>query len=126
MGEGYGKAVFEWVQKFGQLKARRLARVQTRKICYLSSMSATDTDKQRIVDENYIAFSEMLPELIKTNAGKFVVMREKEIVEYFDTFRDAMVYGSKTYNDGLFSVQEITQKTVDLGWFSHADLYDTV
>lgn len=89
-------------------------------------MSIQPDIKQRIVDENYKAFSEKLPELMKNYAGKFVVMRNKEVMGFFDTSRDAMIHGTRTYPDGLFSVQEVTQKIVDLGWFSHADLHNTV
>jgi len=84
-------------------------------------MSDIAAEKQRVVDENYKAFKSMLPELLKSKAGKFVVMRDKMTVEFFDTFRDAMVHGTKTYEDGLFSVQEVTDKALDLGWFS--DVY---
>jgi len=84
------------------------------------------TEKQFEVDENYKIFAKLLPDLMKNRAGKFVVMRHKKPVEFFDTARDAMVYASKTYNDGLFSVQEVTQEAVDLGWFSHASLHDTI
>jgi hypothetical protein len=89
-------------------------------------MSTSIEKKQKAIDENYKAFSQILPELMKIYAGKFVVMRDKKAIEFFDTARDAMIYGAKTYEDGLFSVQEITQKPVDLGWFSHADLHHPV
>ena len=89
-------------------------------------MPDSNPEKQRIVDENYHAFSAMLPELMKNNAGRFVVMRDKKVIEFFDTFRDAMVYGTKTYDDGLFSVQEITDKAIDLGWFSDVYLPVTI
>lgn len=73
------------------------------------------------VDRNFEAFQQELPELLKTHPGKFVVLRKKEAVAFFDTFRDAMIYGTKTYQDELFSVQEVTDKALDLGWFS--DVY---
>jgi hypothetical protein len=91
---------------------------------YIRFMS--DQKKQHEIDENYEVFSRLLPDLMKNHAGKFVVMRHQKPVEFFDTARDAMVYASKTYSDGLFSVQEVTQKAVDLGWFSHAPLHDSV
>ncbi len=89
-------------------------------------MSDITTKKERVVDENYKAFTSMLPELMKTYAGKFVVMRDKKTIEFFDTFRDAMVFGTKTYKDGLFSVQEVTDKAIDLGWFSDVYLPDSI
>jgi hypothetical protein len=89
-------------------------------------MSDIAAKKERIVDENYKAFTSILPGLIKSKAGKFVVMRDKKPVEFFDTFRDAMIYGTNTYKDELFSVQEITDKALDLGWFSDVYISSTL
>ncbi len=83
-------------------------------------MSIALAEKQAEVDRNYEAFRKILPNLMKTHVGRFAVMRHEEPVAFFDTIRDAMVYAVNTYEDGLFSVQEVTQKPVDLGWFSHA------
>jgi hypothetical protein len=89
-------------------------------------MSEPNQNKQREIDENYTAFSKILPDLMKTHSGKFVVMRHKKVIQSFDTARDAMIYGTKAYEDGLFSVQEVTDTVVDLGWFSHAPLQSAV
>lgn len=89
-------------------------------------MSDNITEKQAEIDKNYEAFRKILPELMQSHVGQFVVMRHEEPVAFFDTTRDAMVYAVKTYEDGLFSVQEVTQKSVDLGWFSHAALLSSV
>ncbi|MGQ0527583.1 MAG: hypothetical protein ACT4OY_06090 [Alphaproteobacteria bacterium] len=79
-------------------------------------------EKQQEIDQNYEAFLEILPSLMKTQAGKFVIMRHKKTVEFFDTARDAMIYASNEYKDDLFSVQEVTDKVVDLGWISYAPI----
>jgi hypothetical protein len=89
-------------------------------------MSDQIEKRQHEVDANYKAFLKKLPDLMKKNSGKFVVMRHEEVVDFFDTARDAMVHAAKTYQDGMFSIQEITQGTVDLGWFSHAPHYAAV
>jgi hypothetical protein len=48
-------------------------------------------------------------------------MRDEQIIEFFDTARDAYVAGQRFFNqDRLFSVQEVTETPVDLGFFSHA------
>ena len=75
---------------------------------------------QEAVDKNYQAFRAMLPDLIKTNLGKFALMHDEQIVEFFDTARDAMLYGEREFPDGVFSVQQVTTSVVDLGYFSHA------
>ena len=72
------------------------------------------------VAKNYEAFEKLLPTLAQTHAGKFALMRDGVIVEFFDTARDAFVTGQKLYSEQLFSVQEVVASPVDLGFFSHA------
>ena len=89
-------------------------------------MSDITTQKQKEIDQNYDSFLEILPDLLKTKAGKFVVMQNKKPIAFFDTARDALVYGNNKYPDGLFSVQEVTNKVIDLGWISHAGIQANV
>ena len=75
---------------------------------------------QEELDRNYTAFVQKLPSLLATHRGKFALMRKGEIVEFFDTARDAYVAGQKLYSDEIFSVQEVIDSPADLGFFSHA------
>lgn len=72
------------------------------------------------IRKNYEAFQLKLPELLPLHAGKFVLMRDGEIVEYFDTARDAYISGNKLFPDENFSIQEIAYAPVNLGFLSHA------
>jgi hypothetical protein len=73
------------------------------------------------IDRNYYAFQQQLPALAATQRGKFALMRDGQIIEFFDTARDAYVAGQRLFEqDKLFSVQEVTETPVDLGFFSHA------
>ncbi|MEM8488296.1 MAG: hypothetical protein AAF564_22295 [Bacteroidota bacterium] len=72
------------------------------------------------VEKNFQAFQELLPEIASVYQGKFAVMRDQTIDDYFDTMADAVKYGQAKYPDGLYSVQEVTRTVVDLGYFSHA------
>jgi hypothetical protein len=48
-------------------------------------------------------------------------MRDGQIIEFFDTARDAYIAGIKLFDkDRLFSVQEVIETPIDLGFFSHA------
>ncbi|MDE0508937.1 MAG: hypothetical protein OXI17_09915 [Gammaproteobacteria bacterium] len=76
--------------------------------------------QQEEVDQNYEAFVNILPDLIKTNANRFALMHDREVVACFDTSRDAIEAGKKLFNDSFFSVQEVTRRSVNLGFFSHA------
>lgn len=75
---------------------------------------------QDAVDRNFSAFEKMLPELATNHLGKFALLRDEKVVEIFDSARDALVYARAQYSDGLYSVQEINRRVVDLGYFSHA------
>ena len=80
----------------------------------------TDPLRQQIED-NYKAFQTQLPSLLSSRRGKFALMRNGQIVEFFDTARDAYVAGQQIFaTDRLFSVQEVIETPVDLGFFSHA------
>ena len=78
------------------------------------------------IDRNYEAFKMLLPDLVKTSAGKWALMHGAVLEAVFDTARDAQLAGEKIHSDGLFSVQEIRGRAVDLGWFSHAVSQRTV
>ncbi len=75
---------------------------------------------QAEVDRNYEAFKALLPSLIGDQANKWALLHDGALTAVFDTVRDAHLAGVKLYPDSSFSVQEITNRPVDLGWFSHA------
>jgi hypothetical protein len=72
------------------------------------------------LDLNYEAFKAALPELIKKHKGRFAIIRDANVLDAFDTSRDAFVCGWRLFGDDLFSVQEVTDEPVYLGIFSHA------
>lgn len=78
-------------------------------------------NQQNQLEQNYQAFAQQLPQLAASHQGQFALMRDGEIIEFFDTVRDAYIAGKQLFAaDNLFSVQEITTTPVDLGFFSHA------
>jgi hypothetical protein len=81
----------------------------------------SNVDQLREVEKNYEAFRVQLPSLMTSHRGKFALMRHEQIVEFFDTARDAYKAGQKLFpEDQLFSIQEVIDTPVDLGFFSHA------
>ena len=51
-----------------------------------------DDDASRADDErNITAFQAVLPELLRTHDGHFALMRDGQIVQFFNTDIDAMV-----------------------------------
>lgn len=67
---------------------------------------------------NYEAFQELLPELSETHPGECALLHDGQLVEVFPTRWEARSEGKRSY-PGAFSIQPITTKALDLGWFSH-------
>jgi len=73
---------------------------------------------QQQVDENFAAFLKILPELLLTYAGKFAVMHNGAVVEFFDSLGEAARFGHLKYGDIDFSVQQVTNQNVGRGLYS--------
>ncbi|HXQ53772.1 MAG TPA: hypothetical protein VN802_21950 [Stellaceae bacterium] len=81
----------------------------------------TSDPKTSEVERNYAAFVKRLPELLTTHQGKFAVMHGGEIVAFLDTLSDAVRYGREKFGEpGKFSVQEVTSRNVNLGFYAYA------
>ena len=79
-----------------------------------------DSTRQRIeVDQNYDAFQRMLGTLLPTHRNRYALMRDREVVDIFDSSAAADSAGMAAYSDAVFSIQEITDEPIDLGFFSH-------
>ena len=77
-------------------------------------------ERQKELEDNYWAFQKLLPSFRPEDNGKFVLMRHGEKVHIFDSPKDAVIFAQAQFPDGMYSVQQITNRTVDLGYFSHA------
>lgn len=85
------------------------------------SPSTSHDDPQ--VDRNYNSFREKLPDLIATHAGKLALMHDGEIVDFFDSYSDAIKLGIARFETiDRFSVQEVTDRTIALGIYSYAGI----
>ena len=78
-------------------------------------------DRQKEIEENLEFFKKKLPDLLKNQRGRFVLLHNKEIVGIFDTIRDAQTAGDKLYPDKIYSIQQVTDASVNLGFYSYAD-----
>jgi hypothetical protein len=72
------------------------------------------------VDKNFEAFQKLLPGLLPIHAGKFAVMNDGKIAEFFDSLSDAIKFGHAKFGDANFSVQEVTSQNINLGFYSYA------
>ena len=69
---------------------------------------------------NFEIFKKTLPTLLPDHEDEFALMRHGELVDYFATAADALRAGQQSYDDDLFSVQKVTARVADFGWYSRA------
>jgi hypothetical protein len=81
---------------------------------------ADKDDLAREIDANLEFFLTRLGELLEHHANRYALLRKKQVVGIYDTIRDAKTSGDELYPDGIFSIQKISDKSADLGVFSHA------
>ena len=72
------------------------------------------------VDKNFDFFQRVVSGLLDDHSGEFALLRHQQIVEFFSSSVSAITAGYRKYSDGLFSVQEVVNTPVDLGFYSHA------
>jgi len=79
----------------------------------------TSARQNEEVDRNYDAFTRVLGSIIDTHRDKLALMRDERIVGYYDTPREALQAASELFPDDIFSIQEVTDEPIDLGFWSH-------
>jgi hypothetical protein len=83
-----------------------------------------DAERQRQeVDQNYDAFMRMLASLLAEHRDEYALMRDGEIVGFFVKPGDANRAGVERFPDQIFSIQEVTDEPIDLGFWSHVALH---
>ena len=78
------------------------------------------TTVQEEVDRNYEVFKAMLPSIAPSHTDQFALMKDGKVLGYFSSAWDARTAGEAFVEDKLYSIQQVTDRPVDLGYFSHA------
>lgn len=79
-----------------------------------------DVERQdREVDRNYDAFVKVLAHILPEHRDRLALMRDGKIVDFFDKPGDADRAGYERFPDGIYSIQEVTDEPIDLGFWSH-------
>jgi len=73
------------------------------------------------VERNFAVFNNELPNLLQTHPGKFALMHNEEIIEFMDTFGDALRLARALFPRSDFSVQQvITPGNIHFGAYTNA------
>jgi hypothetical protein len=72
------------------------------------------------VDHNYDFFQRNLSTFLSDHAGQYVLLKDRSVIDFYDGPGDAYRAGLEQYPDEIFSIQEVTDQPVDLGFMSLA------
>lgn len=72
------------------------------------------------VQSNYQFFQTVVASLMLEHEGKYALLHDRAVVSVYSRPLDAVIEGNRLYSDGLFSVQRVTDRPVDLGFLSNA------
>lgn len=72
------------------------------------------------IDKNFDYFLRNVGTFIASHRGKFALLHNAELVGFHDSIVDAERIGESKFPGGFFSIQEVTDQPVDLGFFTHA------
>lgn len=72
------------------------------------------------VDQNFEEFEKLLPNILPQHRGKFALMRDGKITGYFSSAADARSAADLAFKDGLFSIQHVTDSSINLGFYTDA------
>jgi hypothetical protein len=72
------------------------------------------------IDRNFDFFQRNLSQFLPTDLGRFALLRNCSVVQFCGTPFEAEMAGEAQFPDGIYSIQEVTDSPVDLGFFTYA------
>lgn len=79
-----------------------------------------DPARRDEIDANYDFFQRQLARLLPAREGQYALLRSCRIEGFFERPGDAYRDGLERFGDDLFSIQEVTDEPLQLGFFSLA------
>jgi hypothetical protein len=78
------------------------------------------SERQRLeVDRNYDEFMRLLGTMLPDHRDELALMKDGRVIGFYETPRRALEAASELVPDGIFSIQEVTDEPLDLGFWSH-------
>jgi hypothetical protein len=75
--------------------------------------------REREISQNFEFFQTLVGSLLPQHFGEFALLRDRSIVGLFPSAVAAMSDGHLRFEDGIFSVQRVVNKPLDLGFLSY-------
>ena len=78
-----------------------------------------DTVLQSEIARNFDHFQRMLATFLQTQRDRYALLHEGAVVAFFDTPGDADLEGTRRFDDGIYSIQQVTDEPVNLGLYAN-------
>lgn len=72
------------------------------------------------IEGNFDAFQRQLGASLFSHRGEYALLRHGKIIAYFSDPGAALVAATTQFPDRLYSIQEVNDEPIDLGFWSHA------
>ena len=72
------------------------------------------------IDRNYDVFQRNLKRYMPVRAGKYALMKGGNMIGFFNTVRDTAEQATLRFHNDVYSIQQVVEDPVDLGFFSRA------
>lgn len=80
----------------------------------------SDATQRAEIDANYDFLQRELARLLPVHEGRYALIKACRFEGFFDGPGDAYRSGLARFDDGIFSIQEVTDEPLRLGFFSIA------
>ena len=80
-------------------------------------MTAT---RQREIDQNYQYFQTVVGTYLNLHQGKYALLHDCGVIGFYASLAEAVNAGHSQFDGAIFSIQEVRNSPVDMGFYSHA------
>jgi hypothetical protein len=82
--------------------------------------------QQEEVDKNWEEFRKILPSIIAEHRDKYALMKNQKVIGFFSSPYDAKTAAESFIEDGIYSIQHVTDAALNIGYFTYAIPLDPI
>lgn len=79
------------------------------------------TELEAEIDRNLFAFLPRIPILLELHRDEYAVLRDQQVISLHKRLSEALAVAQVQFPDRLFSIQQVTDKPIEQGFFGYAD-----
>lgn len=76
-------------------------------------------DRETAIRQNFHYFQGVVSDLMERHAGQYALLHARAVIDIYSRPIEALEAGCEKFADGLFSVQKVIDRPLDLGFISY-------